>query len=368
MVKKFNYKMKETKDKTIDMLITEYNISNYQDDREFLKLFFKYGKLESSSDYISRTLKEDKDFIIELIEEVLKQEREGAKIEYEISTRYDILINQLNKPEKYFEDYYPEILKLYKKYNSFFNYFEFSLDKMKILSKGAESFKHSTLKGEARENFVKEFLELILPSNIEYSCGEIVEISGRKSNQLDLILQNKTAPKLKITNNSILAFCLYVLAVIEVKTTLDSNELRKCLNQSKLIKNMCIRENIGIHKENIKDGSAEILGIPHVIFTYKTEISDINNELKTFSSEIDCFGRFEKIDFLSDLIILVDKNECWRKINNEITSTVEFKKVESDNVLIELFLFLNHIFNKKADIFNNNIRYLPVYFGKDKLP
>lgn len=216
----FNYTMQEANDKTIDMFTAEYKIPDYQNDKEFLKLFFKYGKLESSKDYISRDLKEDKDFIIELIEEVLKQERRGAKIEYEISTRYDVLINQLKSPKDYFEIYRINILKLYKKYNSFFNYFDFSLKKMEVLSEVAESFKHNTLKGEARETFAKEFLEFILPSNIEYANGEIVEVSGRKSNQLDLILQDKTAPRLKITNDSILAFCQYVLAVIEIKQRL----------------------------------------------------------------------------------------------------------------------------------------------------
>lgn len=247
---------------------------------------------------------------------------------------------------------------------------------MEVLSEAAESFKHNTLKGEARETFAKEFLELILPSNIEYAGGEIVEVSGRKSNQLDLILQDKKAPRLKITNDSILAFYQYVLAVIEIKTTLTDGELETCLNQSKLLKNMHLRDSSFITKNHdyieLKDDSAKILGIPHIIFAYKSAC-DILKIVKSFiknntSTTLSDIYRVKKEDFLSDMIVLIDKNECWKKTINKTTNEIKFEKIESDNVLIELFLFLNHIFNKKADTFNNNIRYLPVYFGKDKLP
>lgn len=37
---------------------------------------------------------------------------------------------------------------------------------------------HKTLLGNAREIFVKEFLENILPSDIEYKTGQITDILG----------------------------------------------------------------------------------------------------------------------------------------------------------------------------------------------
>lgn len=129
---------------------------------------------------------------------------------------------------------------------------------------------------------------------------------------------------------------------------------------------MHLRDSNFINKNHdyteLKDDSAKILGIPHIIFAYKSSCNVLNTvksfiESNTNVTLADNYG-VKKEDFLSDMIVLIDKNECWRKTNNETTNEIKFEKIESDNVLIELFLFLNHIFNKKADLFNNNIRYL----------
>ena len=99
---KKEYKVDEdVKNKTLDEIKSKLNLSGYENNKVFLKDFFKYGKLESSKDYISTDLKDDEEFIIELIEEVLKKERKGSATEFEVDTRYDILIRELEKPKNF---------------------------------------------------------------------------------------------------------------------------------------------------------------------------------------------------------------------------------------------------------------------------
>lgn len=94
---------------------------------------------------------------------------------------------------------------------------------------------HKTILGNAREIFVKEFLENILPNDIEYKTGQISAILGNLSNQCDIILQKKSYPRLGIAENNQISFYEFVLSVIEIKSYLNKEAIQEASTHKKNI-------------------------------------------------------------------------------------------------------------------------------------
>lgn len=90
--------------------------------------------------------------------------------------------------------------------------------------------KHPGLKGDSAESIVREFLRLYLPINLEISSGQIFDTNGNISNQLDIIISEKSStPTLFLDKEHktrlLPVECVY--SVIEVKARLDKRELIK---------------------------------------------------------------------------------------------------------------------------------------------
>ncbi len=94
----------------------------------------------------------------------------------------------------------------------------------------AETLKHGTTKGSAREFFIKRFLESFIPDFIHIGTGQVVDITGTRSKQIDIILFDKSMPYLKFPSGENLYPVEGVIASIEVKSTLDKKELHKALD------------------------------------------------------------------------------------------------------------------------------------------
>ena len=99
--------------------------------------------------------------------------------------------------------------------------------------------RHPGLKGDSAESIIREFLRLYLPANLEVSSGQIFDTNGNISNQLDIIISEKSStPTLFLDNEHktrlLPVECVY--SVIEVKANLDKRELIK--EHSGVFKNM----------------------------------------------------------------------------------------------------------------------------------
>jgi len=84
--------------------------------------------------------------------------------------------------------------------------------------------KHPDVKGLTREGFVKIFLKENLPSLVEYKTGEILDQNDDRSGQLDIILQSALSPRINLYDDIQITLADFVLAVIEVKSTLTTGE------------------------------------------------------------------------------------------------------------------------------------------------
>lgn len=96
---------------------------------------------------------------------------------------------------------------------------------------------HSGLKGRAREIFARDLLTPFLSPNIGACTGIVVDSSGGTSNQIDIIIYDKTLiPSLMFTGEEGIVPIESVLATVEVKSHLTRDELRKSIQNAHSIK------------------------------------------------------------------------------------------------------------------------------------
>jgi hypothetical protein len=94
------------------------------------------------------------------------------------------------------------------------------------------AFKHHGNQGTGRELALIRFLNERLPGRFRAANGEIVDVGGERSGQIDILLYDRvgTAPLLTQPDGRVLIGAEAVLAVIEVKSTLSKSELQKAIN------------------------------------------------------------------------------------------------------------------------------------------
>lgn len=120
------------------------------------------------------------------------------------------------------------------------NHFEAQVDIIMALAHASDKELFVTNNDSAnRESFCRLFLQSHLPPGFRVTTGEIIDCSSHLTGQLDVIIVNDVCPRLTIdTTKSVIApvpaDC--VLGVIEVKTTLTQEALKKALSQMRPVK------------------------------------------------------------------------------------------------------------------------------------
>jgi hypothetical protein len=90
-----------------------------------------------------------------------------------------------------------------------------------------------------REAFCRLFLSSHIPPGFRVTTGEIIDAACNRTGRLDVVVVNDSSPRLTVdATGSIIAPILAdtVLAVIEVKTALTAEQLRKALSQLRSVK------------------------------------------------------------------------------------------------------------------------------------
>jgi hypothetical protein len=111
-----------------------------------------------------------------------------------------------------------------------------------IMSMAAASDKElyvSNHSSSNREAFCRLFLGSHIPPGFRVTTGEIVDASCNRTGQLDVVVVNDSSPRMTVdATGSIIAPILAdtVLTVIEVKTSLTTEQLRKALGQLRPVK------------------------------------------------------------------------------------------------------------------------------------
>lgn len=271
---------------------------------------------------------------------------------------YDKLRDGIGKAK--YEEIKDEIEEIFKKYNSVHNYFKESLSILLNLHKLSSSANHSTIIGNTREAFVKNFLKNILPTDVEYKTGQTVNIRGRLSNQLDIILQKSSSPKLSLDGDSQICFYEAIMAVIEIKSNLKNTELDKALNQFKVLGEFQIENRFysgrGNRYREIKgeSGYSKKLGIPCFLIGYTGITKEtLKKSLKEYAQQKDEIYGCDFENFLPEVIVNLERKYVFvrndgvlnRKDNDEL-----YVIIENDLILSDLFLYLCKVFESYKEI------------------
>jgi hypothetical protein len=100
---------------------------------------------------------------------------------------------------------------------------------------------HSLHKGTPREAFIREYLESHLNQNLAIGTGEIIDADSQPNvprNQIDIVIYRRDYPRLSFGGGIHGFLAESVVATIEVKSTLDSDELLKSIRAARNVKSL----------------------------------------------------------------------------------------------------------------------------------
>ena len=106
---------------------------------------------------------------------------------------------------------------------------------------------HSLHKGTPREAFIRGYLEGHLSQNVAIGTGEIIDASSepnQQRNQIDIVIYRRDYPRLDFGGGVNAFLAESVIATIEVKSTLDQDEMRKSVksaSNTKALKKSIVR-------------------------------------------------------------------------------------------------------------------------------
>lgn len=150
------------------------------------------------------------------------------------------------------------------------NHLDFNAKALKQLGDDVALAKHSVNLGNAREGLITNFLKQNLPNNIEYHSGELCDRKGCRSGQIDIILHPNLSPKINLYNTINIFPVETVLAIIEVKSSLDKRSLTKAMESCFKVKNLEIKRNLDSYGEDISVNMRHNLEyVPYIVFAYK---------------------------------------------------------------------------------------------------
>jgi hypothetical protein len=109
----------------------------------------------------------------------------------------------------------------------------------------------SNSKGVEREAFINGFLREVLPSIYRFGTGDVVDLQGNKSGQLDVVVEYPFAPSLPITQSTPRLYLAEgVAAVIEVKSDV-ATQWKEVLYTAKKLEP--IRQDQSGHRSTVGD-------------------------------------------------------------------------------------------------------------------
>lgn len=145
---------------------------------------------------------------------------------------------------------------------------------------------HPLHKGTPRESFIHEFLKDHLPTTISIGTGEIIDCNsspGEPRNQYDIILYRNDYPKLNFGGGVNAYLIESVVATIEVKSTLTSDELERSIIAANNSKNLTTN-----FQQVISTNLAGSSGIKNYVVAYTgpAKMQTIHNWLKPIHDKL----------------------------------------------------------------------------------
>lgn len=198
---------------------------------------------------------------------------------------------------------------------------------------------HMGERGTSREELLLKYLREYFPTKYELSRGAIIDATGIQSKQQDLIVYDSfSSPVLLNMESTKMIPIESVYMTIEVKSTLDKKELKKCINNIKSVREL--------PRFPLTDSISPTAGFVFA-FTSSTSLETLTGNLIEFNKDIDVTEQISMICVLDKgLIVNINKkglNDI--EIIPSKTTTPAIINNAIENNLLTFYLFLMQYLN-----------------------
>lgn len=212
--------------------------------------------------------------------------------------------------------------------------FESISEKMRTdFEKVTKMIDHPGEKGTAREKALMKYLRPHIPDKFEFSEGIIIDSYDHQSCQVDVIIHDKIAtPFLQDRELANVIPIESVYAVIEVKSTLTKEELRRSINNIKSVRSL--------RKNTITGSTSPTLGF---VFAYDSDSSleTMYNNLLELSKEVPLDQQITCICVLNQgLILPIQKTMLSSIVLLPSNDTLFAMYSNASNALLMFYLLL----------------------------
>lgn len=220
------------------------------------------------------------------------------------------------------------------------------------LERARTRFTHAGDKGVVVENSFREFLKSYLPRRFAVGNGEIVDSSGNRSGQTDVVIVNEDHPFTFAEDLPGLFFIEGVVAAAEIKSVLNSDHLERTIKNSKKFKQL--KAQIG-HGTEVKVSSPADLKRyysrpPFFLFAFESNIS-LEKIHQTLNTEIDDQTGNANTNLLDAVFILQkgwlinfgDGTESFQFQTSDKKSLPGWQGKKTESVLVPLLSWLSYV-------------------------
>lgn len=145
--------------------------------------------------------------------------------------------------------------------------------------KMTEVLVHTATVGSARERLIYDFLTSHLPEMTNIVSGVIVDSTGQRSKQQDIVLMLKSMPRLAFASGHDLIFQEGAVATFEIKTQITPSVLNDIANNIASVKSLVPSTLAGAQLGDLDWPYSRVL---HVVLTYGgSSLSVINKKLNS---------------------------------------------------------------------------------------
>lgn len=146
--------------------------------------------------------------------------------------------------------------------------------------------------GAIREDVVRNILESFLPPSVQIGTGQIIDSTGKLSNQVDIVIARGTAPAFRFMGNISAFLFETVVATIEIKSMLYKDKLLEALDNSFTVKSLTYLLNVRSKGRKIFDDAFKWVASIGGIEKLDVSLYDPNSE-----NTLDCPEETWKVIF-----------------------------------------------------------------------
>ncbi|WP_225767698.1 DUF6602 domain-containing protein [Inquilinus sp. Marseille-Q2685] len=151
--------------------------------------------------------------------------------------------------------------------------FAAAIDQFGADLRASANIHHPVGKGSEREHSLTDFFRRRLPERFGVVSGEVVDLHGETGPQLDILIYDRFADFPFNNGNYSIVAAEALLASIEIKSRLTSNEINKCVDAARRLRRLRPhgRELGGKNVAQSKNGAGSARYM-HCIFAFGTDI------------------------------------------------------------------------------------------------